>query len=136
MKNLTIYVLLIFSVGCVGPADPKSHGLVENLPVVINKSDVFSLSLRGDNLGYEKTFESTISLADNRQMISTMVVSDFSTSDSSFIRVLGLNDTLIFDYLINSNLTSTEIKSHHVVTRINISLRGFSGILDWVLTGN
>ena len=135
MKNLTIHVLLIFSVGCVGPADP-SHGLVENLPVVINKSDVFSLSLRGDNLGYEKTFESTISLADNRQMISTMVVSDFSTSDSSFIRVLGLNDTLIFDYLINSNLTSTEIKSHHVVTKINISLRGFSGILDWVLTGN
>ena len=47
MKN-TILIIALSVFSCVGPADP-SHGLVENLPVTMNKSDVITFSLRADD---------------------------------------------------------------------------------------
>ncbi len=135
MKPLIIFVFFIVLNGCVGPAEP-SHGLVENLPAVINKNDVFSFSLRADNFEYEKVFQTTISLENNKQLISTLVISDFTAGDSSYISVMGESDTLIYNYQINSNLVETEIKNHRTVNKVIIYLRGFSGIIDWVLTEN
>ena len=135
MKPLIIFVFFIVLNGCVGPAEP-SHGLVENLPAVINKNDVFSFSLRADNFEYEKVFQTTISLENNKQLISTLVISDFTAGDSSYISVMGEKDTLIYNYQINSNLVETEIKNHRTVNKVIIYLRGFSGIIDWVLTEN
>ena len=135
MKPLIIFVFFIVLNGCVGPAEP-SHGLVENLPAVINKNDVFSFSLRADNFEYEKVFQTTISLENNKQLISTLVISDFTAGDSSYISVMGEKDTLIYNYQINSNLVETEIKNHRTVNKVIIYLREFSGIIDWVLTEN
>ena len=135
MKPLIIFVFFIVLNGCVGPAEP-SHGLVENLPAVINKNDVFSFSLRADNFEYEKVFQTTISLENNKQLISTLVISDFTAGDSSYISVMGEKDTLIYNYQINSNLVETEIKNHRTVNKVIVYLRGFSGIIDWVLTEN
>ena len=135
MKRLIIFIFFIVLNGCVGPAEP-SHGLVENLPAVINKNDVFSFSLRADNFEYEKVFQTTISLENNKQLISTLVISDFTAGDSSYISVMGESDTLIYNYQINSNLVETEIKNHRTVNKVIIYLRGFSGIIDWVLTEN
>lgn len=135
MKPLIIFVFFIVLNGCVGPAEP-SHGLVENLPAVINKNDVFSFSLRADNFEYEKVFQTTISLENNKQLISTLVISDFTAGDSSYISVMGEKDTLIYNYQINSNLVETEIKNHRTVNKVIIYLQGFSGIIDWVLTEN
>ena len=135
MKPLIIFVFFIVLNGCVGPAEP-SHGLVENLPAVINKNDVFSFSLRADNFEYEKVFQTTISLENNKQLISTLVISDFTAGDSSYISVMGESDTLIYNYQINSNLVETEIKNHRTVNKVIIYLQGFSGIIDWVLTEN
>ena len=135
MKPLIIFVFFIVLNGCVGPAEP-SHGLVENLPAVINKNDVFSFSLRADNFEYEKVFQTTISLENNKQLISTLVISDFTAGDSSYISVMGESDTLIYNYQINSNLVETEIKNHRTVNEVIVYLRGFSGIIDWVLTEN
>mgnify|MGYP001303352873 FL=1 len=135
MKRLIIFIFFIVLNGCVGPAEP-SHGLVENLPAVINKNDVFSFSLRADNFEYEKVFQTTISLENNKQLISTLVISDFTAGDSSYISVMGEKDTLIYNYQINSNLVETEIKNHRTVNKVIIYLRGFSGIIDWVLTEN
>tara|TARA_B100000212_G_scaffold63478_1_gene43466 strand:- start:3823 stop:4230 length:408 start_codon:yes stop_codon:yes gene_type:complete len=135
LKPLIIFVFFIVLNGCVGPAEP-SHGLVENLPAVINKNDVFSFSLRADNFEYEKVFQTTISLENNKQLISTLVISDFTAGDSSYISVMGESDTLIYNYQINSNLVETEIKNHRTVNKVIVYLRGFSGIIDWVLTEN
>ena len=135
MKPLIIFVFFIVLNGCVGPAEPN-HGLVENLPAVINKNDVFSFSLRADNFEYEKVFQTTISLENNKQLISTLVISDFTAGDSSYISVMGEKDTLIYNYQINSNLVETEIKNHRTVNKVIVYLRGFSGIIDWVLTEN
>jgi len=135
LKPLIIFVFFIVLNGCVGPAEP-SHGLVENLPAVINKNDVFSFSLRADNFEYEKVFQTTISLENNKQLISTLVISDFTAGDSSYISVMGEKDTLIYNYQINSNLVETEIKNHRTVNKVIVYLRGFSGIIDWVLTEN
>ena len=135
MKPLIIFVFFIVLNGCVGPAEPN-HGLVENLPAVINKNDVFSFSLRADNFEYEKVFQTTISLENNKQLISTLVISDFTAGDSSYISVMGESDTLIYNYQINSNLVETEIKNHRTVNKVIVYLRGFSGIIDWVLTEN
>ena len=135
MKRLIIFIFFIVLNGCVGPAEP-SHGLVENLPAVINKNDVFSFSLRADNFEYEKVFQTTISLENNKQLISTLVISDFTAGDSSYISVMGESDTLIYNYQINSNLVETEIKNHRTVNKVIIYLREFSGIIDWVLTEN
>jgi len=135
LKRLIIFIFFIVLNGCVGPAEPN-HGLVENLPAVINKNDVFSFSLRADNFEYEKAFQTTISLENNKQLISTLVISDFTAGDSSYISVMGESDTLIYNYQINSNLVETEIKNHRTVDKVIIYLRGFSGIIDWVLTEN
>ena len=133
MKKILITVLGCALVSCVGPADPD-HGLVENLPVVINKNDVFTLSLRADNFNYNETFPLSISIPSNKKTLSTLIVTDFSSNDSSIIQILGENDSMIVSYLINSNKTLSVSSNYTTPKKASISLNSFSGIIDWVVT--
>ena len=110
MKRILVTIFASALVSCVGPADPD-HGLVENLPVVINKNDVFSLSLRADNFSINQIFTLSLSIPSNKKILSTLIVTDFSSTDSSVIQILGENDSTIFNYMIESNktLSPTEI---------------------------
>ena len=133
MKKILITILGCALVSCVGPADPD-HGLVENLPVVINKNDVFTLSLRADNFNYDETFLLSISIPSNKKTLSTLIVTDFSSNDSSIIQILGENDSMIVSYLINSNNALSVSSNYTTPKKAFISLNSFSGIIDWVVT--
>jgi hypothetical protein len=57
MKKFLSFILLSYILSsCVGPPDPD-HGLVENLPVVINTSSAFSFSVRGDNFTLDEAID-------------------------------------------------------------------------------
>ena len=52
MKQYLVIISFIY-LQCVGPPDPED-GLIDNLPSIINTSDVFSFSLRGDNYDFNE----------------------------------------------------------------------------------
>ena len=133
MKRILVTIFASALVSCVGPADPD-HGLVENLPVVINKNDVFSLSLRADNFSINQIFTLSLSIPSNKKILSTLIVTDFNSNDSSVIQILGENDSIIFNYLIESNKTLSSSSNYSVPKKGLISLNSFSGIIDWVVT--
>ena len=133
MKRKLVTIFASALVSCVGPADPD-HGLVENLPVVINKNDVFSLSLRADNFSFNEIFILSLSIPSNKKILSTLIVTDFSSTDSSVIQILGENDSTIFNYLIESNKTLSSSSNYSAPKKGLISLNSFSGIIDWVVT--
>jgi len=56
MKNVFIIIVTTFFIGCVGPSE-ANHGLVENMPAVINTTSAFSFILRADNYSSENTIE-------------------------------------------------------------------------------
>ncbi len=133
MKRILVTIFASALVSCVGPADPD-HGLVENLPVVINKNDVFSLSLRADNFSFNEIFTLSLSIPSNKKILSTLIVTDFSSTDSSVIQILGENDSTIFNYMIESNKTLSSSSNYSASKKGLISLNSFSGIIDWVVT--
>lgn len=133
MKRILVTIFASALVSCVGPADPD-HGLVENLPVVINKNDVFSLSLRADNFSINQIFTLSLSIPSNKKILSTLIVTDFSSTDSSVIQILGENDSTIFNYMIESNKTLSSSSNYSAPKKGLISLNSFSGIINWVVT--
>jgi len=135
LKNLLFIISISLFISCVGPPDPD-HGLVENLPAIINKNDVFSFSLRGDVFNYDKTFDLSINVPSNKSLHSTLIVTDFKGQDSSTIEILGLNDTIVYSYLLNSNITVTNNDKSNSPKLSKLRLNSFSGIIDWVVTAN
>ena len=133
MKRILFTILVFVLVSCVGPADPD-HGLVENLPVVINKNDVFSISLRADNFSFNEIFTLSLSIPSNKKILSTLIVTDFNSNDSSVIQILVENDSTIFNYLIESNKALSSSSNYLAPKKGLISLNSFSGIIDWVVT--
>ena len=67
---------------------------------------------------------------------STLIVTDFKGQDSSTIEILGLNDTIVYSYLLNSNITVTNNDKSNSPKLSKIRLNSFSGIIDWVVTAN
>jgi len=120
---------------CVGPADPD-HGLVENLPAVINKNGAFSFVLRADGFNYDKSFDLSLAVPSNKLLLSTLVITDFNSKDSSTIQIIGQNDTLVYSYLIKSNITVTSNHDYLSPKISKVRLNNFSGIIDWVVTAN
>ena len=120
---------------CVGPADPD-HGLVENLPAVINKNGAFSFVLRADGFNYDKSFDLSLAVPSNKLLLSTLVITDFNSQDSSTIQIIGQNDTLVYSYLIKSNITVTSNHDYLSPKISKVRLNNFSGIIDWVVTAN
>ena len=135
MNKLLPLLFASFLLNFVGPADPD-HDLVENLPAVINKSDVFSFTLRADGFNYDKSFDLSLAVPTNKLLLSTLVITDFNSKDSSTIQIIGQNDTLVYNYLIKSNITVTINYDYHSPKISKVRLSNFSGIIDWVITAN
>ncbi|MED5433406.1 MAG: hypothetical protein VYB52_01005 [Candidatus Neomarinimicrobiota bacterium] len=135
MNKLLLLFFTPLLLNCVGPADPD-HGLVENLPAVINKNDVFSFVLRADGFNYDKSFDLSLAVPSNKLLLSTLVITDFNSQDSSTIQIIGQNDTLVYSYLIKSNITVTSNHDYLSPKISKVRLNNFSGIIDWVVTAN
>ena len=135
MNKLLLLFFASFLFNCVGPADPD-HGLVENLPAVINKNDVFSFVLRADGFNYDKSFDLSLAVPSNKLLLSTLVITDFNSQDSSTIQIIGQKDTLVYNYLIKSNITVSSNNNYRSPKISKVRLNNFSGIIDWVVTAN
>ena len=133
MKKRLSISLFSFFISCVGPPDPD-HGLVENLPAVINNSTAFSYSLRGDNHNLEESIDLSLKLSDGEFVASTLIVTDYKSKDTTTVRLEDANGGKIYEYIVTGNVTRVDGSSTTIPKKAIIQGSKFTGILEWTVT--
>ena len=133
MKKRLSISLFSFFISCVGPPDPD-HGLVENLPAVINNSTAFSYSLRGDNHNLEESIDLSLKLSDGEFVASTLIVTDYKSKDTTTVRLEDANGGKIYEYFVTGNATRVDGSSTTSPKKAIIQGSKFTGILEWTVT--
>jgi len=126
------FIILFYFISCVGPPEPD-HGLVENLPAVINTNTAFSYSLRGDDYSIDESFNITLSLTDGT-IASTLIVTDHKNSDTTIVLLQGENGEEIYKYTVTGNTTRVNASSRTQPKKALIQSNSFTGILSWTIT--
>ena len=134
MKNSLIFITAFF-LGCVGPSE-ADHGLVENMPAIINTSSAFSFILRGDNYSSENSIELSFSLPEGQNLASGLIVTEYKGNDTTLIRLEDEAGDEIYNYSINGDITELNTSSTSKPKKAIIITKNFTGILDWSLTAN
>ena len=134
MKNSLIF-LTAFFLGCVGPSE-ADHGLVENMPAIINTSSAFSFILRGDNYSSENSIELSFSLPEGQNLASGLIVTEYKGNDTTLIRLEDEVGDEIYKYSINGDITELNTSSTSKPKKAIIITKNFSGILDWSVTAD
>ncbi len=134
MKRLLSLSFLSLILSCVGPPDPD-HGLVENLPAIINTPSAFSYSLRGDNHPLEESIDLSLKISDGKSVASTLIVTDFKSKDTTTVRLEDGNGGKIYEYIITGNATRVDGSSTSSPKKAIIQGAKFTGILEWTVTG-
>ena len=130
--NKCSLIVSFYFIACVGPPEPD-HGLVENLPAVINTNTAFSYDLRGDNYSIKESINLSLSLTDGT-LASTLIVTDYKNSDSTIVLLQGLNGEEIYKYIITGNATRVDANSRTKPKKALIQSNSFTGILSWTVT--
>ena len=86
MKNSSIIIFTAFFLGCVGPSE-ADHGLVKNMPAIINTTSAFSFILRGDNYSSENSIELSFNLQEGKNLASSLIVTESKGNDTTLIRL-------------------------------------------------
>ena len=134
MKNSLIF-LTAFFLGCVGPSE-ADHGLVENMPAIINTSSAFSFILRGDNYSSENSIELSFSLPEGQNLASGLIVTEYKGNDTTLIRLEDEVGDEIYKYSINGDITELNTSSTSKPKKAIIITKNFTGILDWSVTAD
>ena len=134
MKNSLIFITAFF-LGCVGPSE-ADHGLVENMPAIINTSSAFSFILRGDNYSSENSIELSFSLPEGQNLASGLIVTEYKGNDTTLIRLEDDAGDEIYKYLINGDITELNTSSTSKPKKAIIITKNFTGILDWSVTAD
>jgi len=135
MKKWLLVVIIWNLSACVGPPDPD-QGLVENLPVIINTNSAFSFSVRGNNYTFEENIDLSLNLPDSKTVASTLIVTEYKSTDTTFIELVDVDGLKIYDYMVNSNMTRVDQTASLKPKKAILQGRIFSGILQWVVTAN
>ncbi len=136
MKKFLSFVLLSYILSsCVGPPDPD-HGLVENLPVVINTSSAFSFSVRGDNFTLDEAIDLSFNLQAGKSVASTLIVTDWEGKDTTYVNLEDVNGSLIYKYTVTGNGTAIDQSATTAPKKALIKGSKFSGIITWTVTAN
>ena len=109
MKNSLIF-LTAFFLSCVGPSE-ADHGLVENMPAIINTSSAFSFILRADNYSSENSIELSFSLPEGQNLASGLIVTEYKGNDTTLIRLEDEAGDEIYKYSINGDITELNTSS-------------------------
>ena len=135
---------------CVGPPDPV-HGLVENLPVIVNTENIFSYSVNGDKYSSEDFYDLKLSISDSiHKIITSLVITDYSGfSGDTTCTIIVENDSNIVSQIIdgefvknpffilgNSNEPSLETIVDSVFffpKKVKFIPNRFSGKLDFMM---
>ena len=134
MKNSLIFITAFF-LGCVGPSE-ADHGLVENMPAIINTSSAFSFILRADNYSSENSIELSFSLPEGQNLASGLIVTEYKGNDTTLIRLEDDAGDEIYKYLINGDITELNTSSTSKPKKAIIITKNFTGILDWSITAD
>ena len=134
MKNSLIFITAFF-LGCVGPSE-ADHGLVENLPAIINTSSAFSFILRADNYSSENSIELSFSLPEGQNLASGLIVTEYKGNDTTLIRLEDEAGDEIYKYSINGDIAELNTSSTSKPKKAIIITKNFSGILDWSVTAD
>ena len=105
-KYIAIIFLLIY--GCVGPPEPDD-GLIDNLPSIINTSDAFSFSLRGDKYDFNESYDLSFILDSNSVLSTTLIINEFSGNDTTSIFLKNSLDSTLYWYLVLGNSVYSRI---------------------------
>ena len=135
MKKWLLVVVIWNLSACVGPPGPD-QGLVENLPVIINTNSAFSFLVRGDNYTFEENIDLSLNLPDGKTVASTLIVTEFKSTDTTFIELVDVDGLIIYDYMVNSNMTRVDQTASLKPKKAILQGNKFSGILEWVVTAN
>ena len=134
MKRIFFLILVTyFSSSCVGPPDPD-HGLVENLPAIINTPSAFSYTIRGDNYTLEESIDLSLKLSDGKSVASTLIVTDYKSKDTTMVLLEDANGGKIYEYIITGNATRVDGSSSTSPKKAIIQGTKFTGILEWTVT--
>ncbi|MBS00925.1 MAG: hypothetical protein CMG37_05860 [Candidatus Marinimicrobia bacterium] len=134
MKNSLIF-LTAFFLSCVGPSE-ADHGLVENMPAIINTSSAFSFILRADNYSSENSIELSFSLPEGQNLASGLIVTEYKGNDTTLIRLEDDAGDEIYKYSINGDITELNTSSTSKPKKAIIITKNFTGILDWSVTAD
>jgi len=135
MKKWLLVVVIWNLSACVGPPGPD-QGLVENLPVIINTNSAFSFLVRGDNYTFEENIDLSLNLPDGKTVASTLIVTEYKSTDTTFIELVDVDGLKIYDYMVNSNMTRVDQTASLKPKKAILQGNKFSGILEWVVTAN
>ena len=132
-KYIAIIFLLIY--GCVGPPEPDD-GLIDNLPSIINTSDVFSFSLRGDKYDFNESYDLSFYLDSNSVLSTALIINEFSGNDTTSIFLKNSLDSTLYWYLVlgNSVYTRSDTMSGDPLSypeKINVVGTQFNGVVDF-----
>jgi len=134
MKKYLVIIFFVFF-QCVGPPEPED-GLIDNLPSIINTSDVFSFSLRGDKYDFNESYDLSFFLDSNSVLSTTLIINEFSGSDTTSIFVNNSLDSTLYWYLVlgNSVYTRTDTMSGDPLSypeKINAVGTQFNGLVNF-----
>ncbi len=135
MKHTYILVAISLLYNCIGPPEPDD-GLIDNIPFVINTAEVFTFALRGNAYDGEESYDLSFALDSNAVLSTTLVVNEYSGSDSTSIYVNNSADSTLLWYLILSNMVYTRRDTMDgnalgCPGKINVVGTKFNGVVDF-----
>ena len=140
MKHTYILIAISLFYNCVGPPEPDD-GLIDNLPFVINTADVFTFALRGNGYDGEESYDLSFALDSNVVLSTTLVVNEYSGSDTTSIYVNNSADSTLLWYLILGNMgyTRSDAMGGNELGypgKINVVGTNFNGVVDFQIVKN
>jgi len=135
VKHSWFLVTISLLYNCVGPPDPDD-GLIDNLPFVINTAEVFTFALRGNSYDVDESYDLSFALDSNAVLSTTLVVNEYSGSDSTLIYLNNSADSTLLGYLILGNIvyTRSDTMSGNELGypgKINVVGTNFNGVVDF-----
>ena len=135
MKHTYILVAISLLYNCIGPPEPDD-GLIDNIPFVINTAEVFTFALRGNSYDVDESYDLSFALDSNAVLSTTLIVNEYSGSDSTLIYVNNSADSTLLWYLILSNMVYTRSDTMDgnalgYPGKINVVGTNFNGVVDF-----
>lgn len=135
MKHTYILVAISLLYNCIGPPEPDD-GLIDNIPFVINTAEVFTFALRGNAYDVDESYDLSFALDSNAVLSTTLIVNEYSGSDSTLIYVNNSADSTLLWYLILSNMVYTRSDTMDgnalgYPGKINVVGTNFNGVVDF-----
>jgi hypothetical protein len=135
VKHSWFLVTISLLYNCVGPPDPDD-GLIDNLPFVINTAEVFTFALRGNSYDVDESYDLSFALDSNAVLSTTLVVNEYSASDSTLIYLNNSADSTLLGYLIQGNMVYTRSDTMGgnelgYPGKINVVGTNFNGVVDF-----